>query len=101
MAEKFDEFSKHLAKKHTRRGLLRFFGAGIIGAFTASALPKGNAEADQGILHIFNKLLVFNGTNPQFNSTLPFLLSPPPTFNSTRPPIYFNKTLPWFLRWHK
>ena len=115
MAEKFDEFSKHLARKRTRRGLLKFFGAGIIGAFTATALPKGNAEADPDILGIFRKLLFFNGTNPEFNGTLPFLLAPPTTFNGTLPflnvpphtfngtlpPTQFNKTLPWFLRWNK
>lgn len=32
MADKFDSFSKHLAARQTRRGALKFLGAGIIGA---------------------------------------------------------------------
>lgn len=61
MAEKFDEFSKHLAKKHSRRGAFKLFGAGIIGAAAATAFGhNANATAP-----------VFNGTFPNINATFP------------------------------
>jgi hypothetical protein len=40
MAEKFDEFSKHLAQKHTRRGAMKLFGASVVGAAMAAATAK-------------------------------------------------------------
>ena len=45
MAEKFDNFSKHLATKQTRRGALKFLGAGIIGATFGALFTR---EADAG-----------------------------------------------------
>ncbi len=67
MAEKFDEFSKHLAKKHSRRGAFKLFGAGIIGAAAATAFGHtANATGP-----------VFNGGYPNFNATIPGL----PDFN--------------------
>lgn len=66
MSEKFDEFSKHLAAKHTRRGAFKLFAAGLVGAAgatffgkSASATPKFNGGFNGG----------FNGTFPQLNGT--------------------------------
>lgn len=44
MADKFDSFSKHLATKQTRRGALKFLGAGIFGA-ALGALFTNQADA--------------------------------------------------------
>lgn len=61
MSRKFDEFSKHLATKQTRRGALRFLGAGLIGAFVSTIFSR---EADathwRGLLE-----------SPQFNQSVP------------------------------
>jgi hypothetical protein len=72
MAEKFDEFSKHMAQKHSRRGAFKLFGAGIIGAAFA-AVTATTASADKK-KKIEKKPrwngTYFNGTNgyyPQFN----------------------------------
>jgi hypothetical protein len=49
MADKFDEFSKHLATtKQTRRGFFRMFGAGIVGA-AASAVAVRSADATPAV----------------------------------------------------
>ncbi|MGE0227709.1 MAG: hypothetical protein AB7I38_06895 [Dehalococcoidia bacterium] len=47
MTEKFDDMSKHMARKHSRRGLIRALGAGVLGATAAAALPTV-ASADWG-----------------------------------------------------
>jgi hypothetical protein len=73
MSEKFDEFSKHLAGKHSRRGAFKLFGAGIIGAAAASIFGE-TATATPSFNGTFNGH--FNGTrsvfpdlsNPKFNA---------------------------------
>ena len=39
MSGKFDEMSKHMARKHSRRGVFRLLGAGALGATAAAVLP--------------------------------------------------------------
>lgn len=75
MARKFDDFSKHLAKKHSRRSALRFLGAGVIGALTATIFTRQTDARPPEI--VFNR-----GGPPAF------------VFNQTRPPVIaFNKVL--------
>ena len=40
MADKFDSFSKHLATRQTRRGALKFLGAGVIGAALTAVFAR-------------------------------------------------------------
>ena len=76
MSEKFDEFSKHLAGKHSRRGAFKLFGAGIIGAAAASIFAE-TANATP----VFNG--GFNGTfNGHFNGSVRFPYLPNPKFNA-------------------
>lgn len=94
MAEKFDEFSKHLAKKQTRRGVLKFLGAGIVGAFVSTVFSR-EADADRKTTPRFNTTLPgFNSTLPTVNSVLPRINNLLPEFNRTLPG--FNSTLPDF-----
>jgi hypothetical protein len=48
VANKFDEFSKHLAKKQTRRGALKFLGAGLVSAFIATVFTSNKAADARG-----------------------------------------------------
>jgi hypothetical protein len=77
MSEKFDEFSKHLAGKHSRRSAFKLFGAGIIGAAAASIF----AETATATGPSFNG--GFNGTfNGHFNGNFRFPNLPNPKFNA-------------------
>jgi hypothetical protein len=88
MAEKFNEFSKHLARKQTRRGALKFMGAGLVSAFVATVFTRG-ADADRNGRDFF-KYINFNKTNPNFNGTFVFNATKP-FFNATKP--VFNETI--------
>lgn len=76
MAEKFDEFSKHLARKQTRRGALKFMGAGLVSAFVATVFSR-SVDADRArksfLPLIFNSAGIstdlLHNREPQFNST--------------------------------
>jgi hypothetical protein len=93
LAEKFDEFSKHLAKKQTRRGVLKFLGAGIVGAFVSTVFSR-EADADRTAPRFNSTLPEFNSTLPTVNSVLPRINNLLPEFNRTMPD--FNGTLPDF-----
>lgn len=45
MGEKFDELSKNLASKHSRRGAFRLLGAAIVGAVGAAFTKTASTEA--------------------------------------------------------
>ena len=89
MSQKFDEFSKHLARKQTRRGALKFMGAGLVSAFVATVFTRGTEADPKG--RDFFKSIFWNQTNPKFNSLLVKLNSSLPAFNSTHP--VFNETI--------
>ncbi len=63
MTEKFDDMSKHMARKYSRRGALRLFGAGMLGATAAAVLPAA-ASADLGAFRRGSTLR--NTTGPQW-----------------------------------
>jgi hypothetical protein len=44
MSQQFDEFSKHLATKRSRRGVLKLLSAGLLGV-AGSAVLRGGADA--------------------------------------------------------
>jgi hypothetical protein len=46
MANKFDDFSKELAERHSRRGMLKFLGAGVIGAAVATVAGSKVKDAE-------------------------------------------------------
>ena len=76
MSEKFDEFSKHLAQKHSRRGAFKLFGASIVGAAMAAVTAR-TASADKKKFNFKpswngNFFPVVNGTNPYINSSNPY-----------------------------
>ncbi len=51
MANQFDEFSKRLSERHSRRGLLKFFGAGVVGAAFSTIFTRDvDARGRQRIL---------------------------------------------------
>ena len=77
MAGKFDEFSKHLARKQTRRGALKFMGAGLVSAFVATVFSRG-VDADRARKSFLP--LVFNSAGISLNA----LHDREPQFNSTR-----------------
>ncbi|HRC62339.1 MAG TPA: hypothetical protein PLX85_03845 [Dehalococcoidia bacterium] len=94
--------SKHIAGKHSRRGLFRLLGAGFLGAALAGTFARGADAGDPKAetLPFFNGTLpYFNFNLPQFNHTYPKPKPPvwngyiPPVFNGTYPPI-FNGTFP-------
>lgn len=45
MKEKFEGVSKQMARRHSRRGVIRLAGAGLLGATAAAVLPAA-ASAD-------------------------------------------------------
>jgi hypothetical protein len=47
MSQQFDEFSKHLATKRSRRGVLKLLSAGFLGV-AGSAILRGGADAKTG-----------------------------------------------------
>ncbi len=63
MSENFDDMSKRMARKYSRRGALRMLGAGMLGATAAAALP-GVASADWGPFRRGSVLR--NTTGPQW-----------------------------------
>jgi len=69
MSEKFDEFSKHLVQKHSRRGAFKLFGAGIVGAAVA-AVTSSTASADRKRFSYTPKWNS-SGGYPSMNQTLP------------------------------
>jgi hypothetical protein len=69
LSDKFDEFSKHLARKQTRRGALKFLGAGLVSAFLGTVFSR-TADADRSGRG-FTNFIQFNSTQPNFNQTLP------------------------------
>lgn len=79
MSEKFDEMSKQMARKHSRRGALRLLGAGVLGATAAAALPA-IASADGNFART-SRLWFVNVNGQNFNTL-------------GRIPIRFNVTLP-------
>lgn len=106
MADKFDQFSKHLAARQSRRGIFKILGAGVIGAalstiFSSEADARGPRRVPPSI-PVFNGLLnkpayETNGTKPYYpnatlyeqNQTLPIY-----EYNNTKPPAVFNNTMP-------
>jgi hypothetical protein len=91
MPDKFDEFSKHLATKHSRRGALGFLGAGVIGAFASALFSRGAAAGPGDLKDHFQ----FGDGKPELNSIKPLLNSLKPELNSTQPKNPFlNGTLP-------
>ena len=66
MANKFDEFSKHMAKRHSRRGLFRIFGVGVLGAVTAGIFGRSKkTEADGSPLtNLFQNFVTNMTLNP-------------------------------------
>jgi hypothetical protein len=46
MANKFDDFSKHLAQQHSRRGVLKILGAGVVASIGMLLRPGHTGEAD-------------------------------------------------------
>jgi hypothetical protein len=96
MGERFDEYSKHLATTHSRRGLLKFLGAGFIGAAVSTALPKGtDASMPRGGVGVPQAMPHINQTlppygPPQLNATRPVF----PNINATLPFPNINSTLP-------
>ena len=68
MGEKFDEFSKHMVNgKTSRRGLLKLFGAGALGAAGAAAFAGPV------------------GATPKTNQTIPY-----PAINAYLSPVVIN-----------
>lgn len=109
MSEQFDDYSKHLATKHSRRGALKFLGAGFIGVAVSTlfsnradaSTASGENSLSQATPHINNSKPPyywpprFNGISPyrpEINDTQPPW---PPRFNGTRPyKPEINDTLP-------
>lgn len=88
MSEQFDEYSKHLATTHSRRGLLKFLGAGFIGAAASTMLSKqADASRPAGGSGV-------QQATPYINQGHSFYW--PPQFNAIRPPNLpnINATLP-------
>jgi hypothetical protein len=58
MSQQFDEFSKHMAQKRSRRSLFKFLGGGfVVAAFSAIGSSTTNAAPQ------------FNQTNPSKGSS--------------------------------
>jgi hypothetical protein len=67
MSQNFDEFSKHLAAKQSRRGILKLFAGGVIGTFTGVLISRNKAAdaAPPGPLtHKLPGRISFNSTLP-------------------------------------
>lgn len=63
MTANFDDMSKRMARKHSRRGLFRALGAGVLGATAAAVLPTV-ASADWGAFRRGSQLR--NTSGPQW-----------------------------------
>ena len=79
MSEKFDEMSKHMARKHSRRGVFRLLGAGALGAAAAAVLPSF-ASAD-GTFERRSPLWFVNVNGQNFNVLEPIRIR----WNGIRP----------------
>ena len=95
MAENFDAFSKHLAKKQTRRGALKLLGATLVGGIASAFVAKERADATPSFNGCF-----FNGTvtaqsNICFNETVPDHVREDYNFFAPRPRPRFNGYLPF------
>lgn len=108
MNDPFDEFSKHVAQKRSRRGLLKIIGGGFIVAalskFGADQVaagspkwnqtdpkwneldPRFNEDCDPKFNHTKP---VINGTKPVVNGTVP--TATPPSRNNGQPSENFSQ----------
>jgi len=66
MADRFDEMSKHMANKHSRRGAFRLLGAGFLGAAIAGALPT--IASARGPFERTSRLWFVNVNGQNFNT---------------------------------
>ncbi|MGE0685846.1 MAG: hypothetical protein AB7P33_03810 [Dehalococcoidia bacterium] len=98
MAEKFDEFSKHLARKHSRRGAFKLFGAGIIGAAAATAFGQSASATpsfNQTYPHYNATFPDFNG-NPKFNAVNQALIKTAEELQKVEQKLKIKIFFPWF-----
>jgi hypothetical protein len=62
MANKFDDFSRELAARHSRRGVLKYLGVGVVGAAAAAIAGTRQTEASpRRWFEIFNSCRGYRG----------------------------------------
>jgi len=71
MTGRSDDMGKHLVRKHSRRGVFRLVGAGVLGAAAAAALPAA-ASADYAPFERRSRLWFVNVNGQNFNVIEPF-----------------------------
>jgi hypothetical protein len=105
MSQQFDEFSKHLATKRSRRGVLKLLSAGLFGV-VGSAVLRGGADAKTAgpggtsspVMPHINQTYPYQGL-PYLNQgngfpfRLPYVNQSYPDINQTYP--YLNENFPY------